>query len=63
MERIPNWLQQLSKHSSVRRFLSMACGVIKGVGLEVLYPNMPALAAFTLVIVGASALRLRKHHS
>jgi ABC-2 type transport system permease protein len=48
-------LQQVSYLNPLRHFSTIARGVLlKGVGLEVLYPNLLALTAFTLVIVGAS---------
>ena len=34
--------------------------LLKGVGLEVLYPNFLALVAFTFILVGVSAWRFRK---
>jgi hypothetical protein len=37
--------------------------LLKGVGLEVLYPNLLALTALTFVIVGASVWRFRKQLS
>jgi hypothetical protein len=37
--------------------------LLKGVGLDILYPNLPALTAFTLVTVGASVWRFRKQLS
>jgi ABC-2 type transport system permease protein len=48
----------------VRHFSTIARGVLlKGVGVEVLYPNLLALTAFALVIVGASVWRFRKQLS
>jgi ABC-2 type transport system permease protein len=64
IEGMPHWLQQVSYLNPVRHFSTIARGVmLKGVGLEVLYPNMLALAAFTFVIVGASVWRFRKQLS
>jgi ABC-2 type transport system permease protein len=64
IEGMPHWLQQVSYLNPVRHFSTIARGVmLKGVGLEVLKPNMLALAAFTLVIVGASVWRFRKQLS
>jgi ABC-2 type transport system permease protein len=45
----------------VKHFAVLARGVmLKGVGLEVLYPNFLALLAFTVILVGVSAWRFRK---
>jgi ABC-2 type transport system permease protein len=64
IEGMPYWLQQVSYLNPVRHFSTIARGVLlKGVGLEVLYPNLLALTAFTLVIVGASVWRFRKQLS
>jgi ABC-2 type transport system permease protein len=64
IEGMPYWMQQVSYLNPVRHFSTIARGVLlKGVGLEVLYPNLLALTAFTLVIVGASVWRFRKQLS
>jgi ABC-2 type transport system permease protein len=64
LEGMPHWMQQVSYLNPVRHFSAIARGVLlKGVGLEVLYPNLLALTAFTLVIVGASVWRFRKQLS
>ena len=64
LEGMPHWMQQVSYVNPVRHFSTIARGVLlKGVGLEVLYPNLLALTAFTLVIVGASVWRFRKQLS
>jgi ABC-2 type transport system permease protein len=64
IEGMPYWMQQVSYLNPVRHFSAIARGVLlKGVGLEVLYPNLLALTAFTLVIVGASVWRFRKQLS
>ncbi|HEX8150843.1 MAG TPA: hypothetical protein VF591_26905 [Pyrinomonadaceae bacterium] len=56
--------QQVSYLNPVRHFSTIARGVLlKGVGLEVLYPSLPALTAFALVIVGASVWRFRQQLS
>ncbi len=61
VEGMPYWMQQISYVNPVRHFATIARGVLlKGVGLEILYPNLLALTAFTLVIVGASVWRFRK---
>lgn len=64
LEGMPYWMQQVSYLNPVRHFSTIARGVLlKGVGVEVLYPNLLALTAFTLVIVGASVWRFRKQLS
>lgn len=64
IEGMPYWLQQVSYLNPLRHFSNIARGVLlKGVGLDVLYPNLLALTAFTLVIVGASVWRFRKQLS
>lgn len=64
LEGMPEWLQQVSYVNPVRHFSTIARGVLlKGVGLDVLYPNLLALAVFTFVIVGASVWRFRKQLS
>lgn len=64
IEGMPYWLQQVSYLNPLRHFSTIARGVLlKGVGLEVLYPNLLALTTFTLVIVGASVWRFRKQLS
>jgi ABC-2 type transport system permease protein len=58
---MPHWLQPVTYLNSVRHFSTIARGVmLKGVGLEVLYPKLLALAVFTSIIVGASVWRFRK---
>lgn len=45
----------------VKHFAVLARGVmLKGVGLDVLYPNFLALLVFTAILVGVSAWRFRK---
>ncbi|HEV2801427.1 MAG TPA: ABC transporter permease [Pyrinomonadaceae bacterium] len=64
IEGMPQWLQQVSYVNPVRHFSTIARGVLlKGVGLDVLYPNLLALAAFAFIIVGASVWRFRKQLS
>jgi hypothetical protein len=55
---------QPTRRARTRQISTIARRVLlKGVGLEVLYPNLLALTAFTLVIVGASVWRYRKQLS
>ena len=61
IEAMPQWMQPLTNLNPVKHFAILARGVmLKGVGLEVLYPNFLALVAFTIILVGVSAWRFRK---
>ena len=61
IEAMPQWLQPFTNLNPVKHFAVLARGVmLKGVGLEVLYPNFLALVAFTIILVGVSAWRFRK---
>jgi len=61
IEAMPQWMQPLTNLNPVKHFAVLARGVmLKGVGLEVLYPNFLALLAFTVILVGVSAWRFRK---
>ena len=61
IEAMPGWLQPLTNLNPVKHFAVLARGVmLKGVGLDVLYPNFLALLAFTIILVGVSAWRFRK---
>ena len=64
VEAMPHWLQPVTNLNPVFHFAVLARGImLKGVGLEVLYPNLIALAVFAVLIVGASAARFRKQLS
>ncbi len=61
IEAMPYWLQPLTYLNPVRHFATISRGVLlKGVGLDVIYPNLLALIAFAVVIVGISVRRFRK---
>jgi len=61
IEAMPKWMQPFTNLNPVKHFAVLARGVmLKGIGLEVLYPNFLALVAFTIVLVGVSAWRFRK---
>ena len=61
IEAMPAWMQPLTNLNPVKHFAVLARGVmLKGVGLDVLYPNFLALVAFTIILVGVSAWRFRK---
>jgi ABC-2 type transport system permease protein len=61
IEAMPNWMQPLTNLNPVKHFAVLSRGVmLKGVGLEVLYPNFLTLFVFTVILVGVSAWRFRK---
>lgn len=61
IEAMPEWMQPFTNLNPVTHFAVLARAVmLKGVGLEVLYPNFLALLAFTVILVGVSAWRFRK---
>ena len=61
IEAMPKWMQPLTDMNPVKHFAVLARGVmLKGVGLDVLYPNFFALLIFTVLLVGISAWRFRK---
>lgn len=61
IEAMPDWMQPLTDLNPVKHFAVLARGVmLKGVGLDVLYPNFIALFVFTAILVGVSAWRFRK---
>lgn len=61
IEAMPDWMQDWTYLNPVRHFAQLARGVmLKGVGLEVVYPNLLALIGFTILLVGVSVWRFRK---
>ena len=61
IDAMPKWIQPLTLLNPVRHFAAISRGVlIKGVGLEVVYPQVLALLAFTVVLVGISVWRFRR---
>jgi len=61
LEAIPHWMQPLTYLNPVRHFASLSRGVmLKGIGADVIYPNLLALLAFTVVLMGISVWRFRK---
>jgi len=61
VEAMPTWLQPFTLLNPVRHFASISRGImLKGVGLEVLYPNFLALLAFAIILVWISAWRFRR---
>jgi ABC-2 type transport system permease protein len=63
-EAIPAWLRPLSSINPIHHFSVIArSAMIKGSGIETLWPNFLVLAAFTVIMVTASVLRFRKQLS
>ena len=61
IEAMPQWMQPLTYLNPVRHFGSLARAVmLKGVGIEVVYPSLLALVAFTVLLMGVSVWRFRK---
>lgn len=61
VEAMPGWLQPLTYLNPVRHFAVISRGImLKGVGLEVLYPYFLALAGFAALLVGVSVWRFRR---
>ena len=61
IDAMPKWIQPLTLLNPVRHFAAISRGVlIKGVGLEVVYPQVLALLAFTVLLVGISVWRFRR---
>lgn len=61
IEAIPDWLRPLTWMNPIRHFASISRGVmLKGVGIEELYPYLLSLVGFAVVLITVSALRFRK---
>jgi ABC-2 type transport system permease protein len=61
VEAMPWWLQPLTVLNPIHHFATIVRGsMLKGVGLAMLWPNVAALALFTLVLVSLSIWRFRK---
>jgi ABC-2 type transport system permease protein len=61
IEAMPAWLQPLTLINPVRHFAVISRGILlKGTGIEVLYPNLLALLGFCVLLVGISVWRFRK---
>jgi ABC-2 type transport system permease protein len=62
IESMPAWIQPLTYLVPLRYYLVIMRGIfLKGVGLEVLWPNLLALLGCGVVIFAASFLRFRKN--
>jgi ABC-2 type transport system permease protein len=63
-EAIPGWLQPLVRINPIRHFSVIArSSMIKGSGLDTLWPDFLILSIFTLIMVSASVWRFRKQLS
>jgi ABC-2 type transport system permease protein len=61
VEAMPGWLQPLTVLNPIHHFATIVRGaMLKGSGLATLWPNVLALAVFTLVLVALSTWRFRK---
>jgi ABC-2 type transport system permease protein len=61
---MPAWLQPITEINPVKHFAIIARGImLKGSTLDVLYPELLALAVIAVVMVSVSAWRFRKQLS
>jgi ABC-2 type transport system permease protein len=61
VEAMPKWLQPLTMLNPVRHFSIISRGILlKGSGIDILYPNILALLGFCILLVGVSAWRFRQ---
>ncbi len=61
IESMPEWVQILTYANPLRYFLVIIRGVfLKGIGLDILWPQMAALAILGSVMIVLSSLRFRK---
>jgi ABC-2 type transport system permease protein len=61
VEAMPHWLQPVTVLNPIRHFgIITRATLMKGAGLDTLWPNFLALAVFTLILVTLSVRRFRK---
>src|SRR2546427_374630 len=61
IEAMPTWLQPVTSVNPVKHFAIISRGILlKGSGVEVLYPQLLALAVIALVMVSVSVWQFRK---
>jgi ABC-2 type transport system permease protein len=61
VEAMPHWLQPVARFNPIYHFGVISRAVLlKGTGLETLWPNFLALLLFTAVLVALSVWRFRK---
>src|SRR5437773_180231 len=64
IEAMPKWVQPLTLFNPIAHFATIARSVlIKGAGLDVVYPNLLALIGLASLFVGISAWRFRRQLS
>jgi ABC-2 type transport system permease protein len=64
VEAMPKWLQPLAQLNPIQHFGVIARGaMLKGSGIDTLWPNFLALTAFTVALVSLSIWRFRKQLS
>jgi ABC-2 type transport system permease protein len=64
IEAMPKWVQPLTLLNPIAHFAQIARSVlVKGAGLEIVYPNVLALLALASLFVGISAWRFRRQLS
>jgi ABC-2 type transport system permease protein len=64
VEAMPKWLQPVAQFNPIQHFGQISRGtMLKGSGIDTLWPNFLALTAFTLVLVSLSIWRFRKQLS
>jgi len=61
VEAMPEWMQPFTLLNPISHFATIARGVLlKGAGVEAIWPHMLALVGFAVALVGVSAWRFRK---
>ncbi|MCI0547171.1 MAG: ABC transporter permease [Candidatus Rokubacteria bacterium] len=61
IEAMPEWVQPFTLLNPIAHFAAIARAVlVKGAGLDVVYPHLLALLAFSSLLVGVSAWRFRR---
>jgi len=61
IEAMPKWVQPLTLFNPIAHFATVARSVlVKGAGLDVVYPNLLALITLASLFVGISAWRFRR---
>ena len=64
VEAMPKWLQPFAQFNPIQHFGQISRGaMLKGSGMDTLWPNFLALTAFTVVLVALSISRFRKQLS
>jgi ABC-2 type transport system permease protein len=61
IEAMPKWIQPLTHLNPIAHFATIARSVlVKGAGLDVVYPHLLVLALLATLLVGVSAWRFRR---